>query len=160
MNTEIIRKVQKANMEKKLPELNVGDTVEVETIIRDGDKQRIQIFKGIIIAIKNGGNDRTFTVRKISYGVGVEKIFPMYSTNIASIKVLKHAAVRRSKLYYMRKRIGKAAMKLKAGDAVAPIEHEAEAQIADVSEDSSTTEVVSEAAEVAVTESTTEATKE
>jgi large subunit ribosomal protein L19 len=156
MNTELIRKVQKSNMEKKVPELNVGDTVEVETIIRDGDKQRIQIFKGIIIAIKNSGNDKTFTVRKISYGVGVEKIFPMYSTNIASIKVLKHAAVRRSKLYYMRKRIGKAAMKLKAGDAVAPVEHEAEAQAIEVSEELPVTEAV----EAAATENASETAKE
>jgi large subunit ribosomal protein L19 len=124
MNTEILKKVQQTNLDKKIPDVQVGDTVEVDTIIRDGDKKRIQVFKGMVIAIKGSGTDKTFTVRKISYGVGVEKILPMYSTNISAIRVKKHAKVRRAKLFYMRKRIGKAAMKLKAGDGLLASEPE------------------------------------
>lgn len=126
MNIKLLRKIQAKSMDKDVPEVAVGDTVEVATIIRDGNKQRIQKFKGMIIAIKGSGTDKTMTVRKISYGVGVEKILPIYSTNIQSIKVLKHAKVRRSKLYYMRDRIGKAAMKLKPGAPVVVVTGKAE----------------------------------
>jgi large subunit ribosomal protein L19 len=108
---------------KARPELQVGDTVVVETIIRDGDKKRIQKFQGIIISMKGHGLSKTFTVRKISYGVGVEKIFPLHSANVANITILKHAKVRRSKLYYLRDRIGKAATFLKPGKAVKPSEN-------------------------------------
>lgn len=122
----LIRKIQSKAMDKKVPELRVGDTIEVATIIRDGNKQRIQKFKGIIISIQGAGTNKTITVRKISYGIGVEKILPVYSTNIQSIEVLKHAKVRRAKLFYMRDRIGKAAMKLKPGAAVMVEEGKAE----------------------------------
>lgn len=100
------------------PKIEVGDTIVVENIIREGDKKRIQKFEGIIIAINGSGVSKSITVRKISYGVGVEKIFPLHSPNIAKIQVLKHAKVRRSKLYYLRDRIGKAATYLKKGKPV------------------------------------------
>lgn len=100
------------------PEVNVGDTVVIDTVIRDGDKKRIQKFKGIVIATKGKGITKTFTVRKISYGIGVEKIFPFYSPNIEGIEIIKHSKVRRSKLYYLRDRVGKAATTLKAGKDV------------------------------------------
>lgn len=143
MNTELMQKIQKKYM-KNVPELQVGDTVEVHTIIRDGDKQRIQKFKGLVISINGKGLDTTFTVRKISYGVGVEKIFPLHSTNISKIEVLKHANVRRSKLYYLRNRIGKAAMKLKDGAEVVPVEHAVEADELELKDEAVETEPVEE----------------
>jgi len=116
MNTEVISKIS-TNLPKR-PEIKVGDTVSLSTVIRDGDKKRIQKFKGIVIAKKGKGSSSTITVRKISYGIGVEKIFPVYSPNIEKIEILKHANVRQSKLYYLRERIGKAATLLKAGKDV------------------------------------------
>jgi len=116
------------------PKIEVGDTIVVENIIREGDKKRIQKFEGIIIAINGSGVSKSITVRKISYGVGVEKIFPLHSPNIAKIQVLKHAKVRRSKLYYLRDRIGKAATYLKKGKPVVASEGivEKEAQTEEV----------------------------
>lgn len=123
MSDQIIKKFSEKHNTKKIPVIKIGDTVVVDTIIRDGDKQRIQKYKGLVIAMSGKGADRTFTVRKISYGVGVEKILPLYSTNISKIEVLKHSTVRRAKLFYLRGRVGKAAMKLKPGEAVTPEEH-------------------------------------
>ncbi|BCX14289.1 MAG: hypothetical protein KatS3mg085_821 [Candidatus Dojkabacteria bacterium] len=121
MNNKVIEfETQNA---KSVPQVQIGDTVVVHTIIRDGNKTRIQKFKGLIIAMSGKGVSKTFTVRKISYGVGVEKIFPLYSTNIEKIEILKHAKVRRSKLYFLRNRVGKKAMKLKKGDVVEPHEN-------------------------------------
>lgn len=119
MNTEKIAKVT-AKFYKdssKVEEFKVGDTVEVETIIRDGDKQRKQLFKGLVIAIKGKGLGRTFTVRKISYGIGVEKIFPVNSPNVAKVKLVRAGKPRRAKLYYLRERVGKKALKVKEGKA-------------------------------------------
>ncbi len=94
---------------KEIPPFRIGDTVSVSTIIKEGEKQRIQIFTGVVIARKRGGNRETFTVRKISYGVGVEKVFPIHSPLVDDIKVNKHGVVRRAKLYYLRDKKGKAA---------------------------------------------------
>lgn len=132
MNTELIKKIENANSTKAIPDIKIGDSVEVKNIIRDKDKKRIQKFAGIVIAIQGKGNSKTFTVRKISYGVGVEKIFPLYSTNIESITINKHAKVRRSKLYFLRDRVGKAAMKLKMGKDVLDSENEVMVSEADV----------------------------
>lgn len=123
-----IEQLEKQFARKDLPNFKVGDTVEVQTIIREGDKQRFQKFKGVVIAIHGSGSRKTFTVRKISYGVGVEKIFPWNSTNIAGIEVIKSGSVRRSRIFYMRSRIGKLAMKIKPGQPAPVIEHAAEAQ--------------------------------
>lgn len=104
--------------QRKVANFTVGDTVAVHTIIREGDKKRIQIFKGLVISIANKGISKSFTVRKISYGVGVEKIFPMHSTNIEKIELLKQGEVRRAKLFYLRDRVGKAALKVKPGKPI------------------------------------------
>ncbi|KXK09322.1 MAG: 50S ribosomal protein L19 [Candidatus Dojkabacteria bacterium] len=101
---------------KQTPHFEVGDTIAVHNIVREGDKKRIQIFKGIVLAIKGDGLGRTFTVRKISNGIGVEKIFPLHSPNISKIEVLKSGKVRSSKIYYMRKRVGKKALKVSEGE--------------------------------------------
>lgn len=123
MNTEVINKID-SKYHVARPEIKVGDTVVVDTVIRDGEKKRIQKFKGIVIAIKGSGASKTFTVRKISYGVGVEKIFPFYSPNVAQIEIVKHSNVKRSKLYFLRDRIGKAATYLRPGRDVKPEENE------------------------------------
>lgn len=106
---EMVDLIEKEHMRLDLPETNVGDNVRVYTKILEGDKERIQVFEGIIIR-KRGGNTRaTFTVRKVSYGVGIEKIFPMHSHLIDKIEILSKSKVRRSKLYYLRNLKGKAA---------------------------------------------------
>ena len=93
---------------KEVPAFNVGDTVKVHVKIKEGDKSRIQIFEGTVIAKKHGGINETFTVRRISYGVGVERTFPVNSPKIAKIEVTRRGKVRRAKLYYLRDRVGKA----------------------------------------------------
>lgn len=94
---------------KELTEFNVGDTVKVYVKVVEGDKERIQPFQGVVIARKGSGARETFMVRKISFGVGVEKIFPVFSPNINKIEVVKQGSVRRAKLYYIREKKGKAA---------------------------------------------------
>lgn len=100
---------------KDHPEFRPGDTVKVHVRIREGDKERIQIFEGVVIAQRHGGSRASFTVRKISYGVGVERVFPLHSSSIDKIEVVGSGKVRRAKLYYLRKLQGKAA-RLKARD--------------------------------------------
>jgi len=94
---------------KEIADFNVGDTVKVYVKVVEGDKERIQPFQGVVIARKGSGARETFMVRKISFGVGVEKIFPVYSPNISKIEVIKRGSVRRAKLYYIREKKGKAA---------------------------------------------------
>ena len=101
--------VEKKYMEKEMPEFRSGDTVRVSVRIQEGEKFRIQAFEGVVIAIKRRGLQSTFTVRKVSFGYGVERIFPIYSPMIEKIERLKRGRVRRAKLYYLRKRKGKAA---------------------------------------------------
>jgi len=96
-----------------IPEFHIGDTIAISVNVIEGDKERIQIFKGIVMGIKGGGISKTFRVRKISNGVGVERIFPFNSPRIAKVEVLKHGSVRRAKLYYLRGLTGKAATKIK-----------------------------------------------
>lgn len=142
MTDKIIQEFTKSQSSKKVPDIKPGMTVEVETIIRDGDKQRIQKFRGFVIAVKGSGSTKTFTVRKISYGIGVEKIFPIYSTNVGAIKILKMEPVRRSKLYFMRDRVGKSAMRVRKGRTVlVPEEGNVEDDISPVEE---TTETAAE----------------
>ena len=95
--------------DKKLPTFNSGDTVKVHLRVKEGEKERIQIFEGVCIARKNAGINSSFTVRKISYGEGIERILPLFSPQISKIEVVKTGSVRRSKLYYLRKRSGKSA---------------------------------------------------
>ena len=105
----IIDEIEKEQMERELPEFTPGDTVRVNVRIQEGGKERIQAFEGVVIRIRNRGVRSTCTVRKISFGYGVERIFPLYSPNIQSIERLKKGKVRRAKLYYLRQRRGKAA---------------------------------------------------
>ena len=91
------------------PVIRVGDTVKVHVKIREGERERIQVFEGTIIAKKGSGVSETFTVRRVSYGVGVERVFPVHSPNVAKVELVRSGKVRRSKLYYLRDRVGKAA---------------------------------------------------
>ena len=91
------------------PAIRVGDVVKVHVKIREGERERIQVFEGTIIAVKGSGVSSTFTVRRVSYGVGVERVFPVHSPNVAKVEVIRNGKVRRSKLYYLRDRVGKSA---------------------------------------------------
>ena len=106
---DLIKAIDAENMKTDLPVFNVGDTVKVGYNIIEGGKERIQNFEGIVIARRNGGIQESFTVRHISYGVGVEKTYPLHSPKIASITVVRKGKVRRAKLYYLRNLTGKAA---------------------------------------------------
>ena len=105
----IIEAINAESMKSEVPAFEVGDTVKVGYKIIEGNKERVQNFEGVVIAKKNGGISETFTVRHISYGVGVEKVYPLHSPKIASITVVKKGKVRRAKLYYLRGLTGKAA---------------------------------------------------
>ena len=104
-----LEKVEQSQMKKDLPPSQPGDTVRVHVIIKEGDKERIQVFEGTVIGLRRAGNHSTFTVRKISFGQGVERIFPLHSPTISKIEVVRSGRVRRAKLYYLRKLRGKAA---------------------------------------------------
>lgn len=99
----------KGQLKSEIPELNVGDTVRVSVRIKEGDRQRTQMFEGTIIARRGGGISESFTVRRISYGVGVERVFPVHSPNVEKVEIVRRGRVRRSRLYYLRGRVGKAA---------------------------------------------------
>lgn len=99
----------KDQLKAEIPELNVGDTVRVSVRIKEGDRQRTQVFEGTIISRRGGGISESFTVRRISYGVGVERVFPVHSPNVEKVEVVRRGHVRRSRLYYLRGRVGKAA---------------------------------------------------
>jgi len=101
--------MEKEQMRMDLPDFKSGDTVKVYTRVREGDKERIQVFEGVVIRKRRGKTGATFTVRKVSYGVGVERIFPLHSPAIEKIKIVSRGMVRRSRLYYLRKVAGKAA---------------------------------------------------
>lgn len=105
----IIEAIEQDYKRDDIPELRVGDTVKVYIKIKEGNKERIQMFEGYVLKMQNGGINRTFTVRKISSGVGVEKTFPIHSPMIDRVEVVRHGFVRRAKLNFMRQRTGKAA---------------------------------------------------
>src|SRR3977135_2715049 len=105
----IIKKVEDRGLRSDLPEFRVGDSVRVHVKVREGEKERVQAFEGVVIKINRGGNRAAFTVRKISYGVGVERIFPLHSPRLEKIQVLSRGRVRRARLYYLRDLSGKAA---------------------------------------------------
>lgn len=108
-----INLVTAGQIRNDIPAFHVGDTIAVSVNVIEGDKERIQVFKGIVMGIKGGGISKTFRVRKLSNGVGVERIFPINSPRIAKIEIAKHGSVRRAKLYYLRGLTGKAATKIK-----------------------------------------------
>ena len=106
---EIIRAIEQEQLRSDLPKFGPGDTVKVHIRVKEGKRERIQIFEGVVLKRQNGGVRETFTVRKISFGVGVEKIFPVHSPSIEKIEVTRKGKVRRAKLNYLRDRVGKAA---------------------------------------------------
>ena len=105
---DALQKITESCMKNELPSFEVGDTVRVQVKIKEGDKERLQAFEGTVIGIKKGGINSTFTVRRISHGCGVERVFPMHSPNVAEVTVTRKGRVRRSKLYYLRDQIGRA----------------------------------------------------
>ena len=115
MNAQaILDKIQSEQLKKEVPTFNVGDTVKVHTKVIEGGKERIQAFQGIVLARRGSGINASFTVRKISYGEGVERVFPLHSPAIDRVEIITEGRVRRAKLYYLRDRIGKSAVKVKA----------------------------------------------
>ncbi|MEJ2154562.1 MAG: 50S ribosomal protein L19 [Desulfobacteraceae bacterium] len=106
---EVIKKLEREQMRLDMPAFLPGDTVRVHVKIREGDKERIQVFQGVVISKRKGGMNATFTVRKVSYGVGVERIFPLHSPIIDKVEIVTRGRVRRAKIYYLRKLRGKAA---------------------------------------------------
>ena len=129
---DLVKVLSEQQLKSDLPELKIGDTVKVHAKIKEGNRERIQVFEGIIIAKKHAGVNQTVTVRRISYGVGVEKTFPVHSPNVAKFEVVRNGKVRRAKLYYLRGRVGKAAKiaekissksQTKTGSASSPFLH-------------------------------------
>ena len=106
---DIIRAIEQQQIKQDLPEFHVGDNVKVHYRITEGNRERIQVFEGDVIRRHGSSNRETFTVRKVSFGVGVERTFPVHSPKIEKIEVVRHGAVRRAKLYYLRDKVGKAA---------------------------------------------------
>ena len=106
---EIIKNIEAAQMKAEAPEFNVGDTVRVHGKIKEGNRERIQIFEGVVLKKQGGSNRETFTVRKTSNGIGVEKTWPLDSPNVEKVEVIRRGKVRRAKLNYLRQRVGKAA---------------------------------------------------
>ena len=106
---EIIRSIESAQLKTNIPQFAVGDTVRVQVKVVEGSRERLQAFEGTVIAKKHGGIAETFTVRRLSHGCGVERVFPIHSPNVASVELIRKGRVRRGKLYYLRGRVGKAA---------------------------------------------------
>ncbi|MGM9598376.1 MAG: 50S ribosomal protein L19 [Faecousia sp.] len=106
---DLMKALTSQYMKDELPEMNVGDTVRVHVRIKEGARERVQAFEGTIIARKHGGIEESITVRRMSYGVGCEKVFPVHSPNIVKVETVRRGKVRRAKLYYLRSRLGKAA---------------------------------------------------
>ncbi len=106
---DFLKEIAKDSLKEEVPSFEIGDTVRVDVNIREGDRERIQAFEGTVIARKGSSVAETFTVRRVSYGVGVERVFPIHSPNVKGVKVVRKGSVRRAKLYYLRDRVGKAA---------------------------------------------------
>ncbi|MCI5699857.1 MAG: 50S ribosomal protein L19 [Lachnospiraceae bacterium] len=106
---EIIKKIEAEQLKAEVPEFRVGDTVRVHGMIKEGNRERVQVFEGVVLKKQGGGNRATFTVRKSSNGVGVEKTWPLHSPNVVKVEVVRHGKVRRAKLTYLRQRTGKSA---------------------------------------------------
>jgi large subunit ribosomal protein L19 len=107
-NMDALKLIAQDSLKAEKPAFSVGDTVKVDVKIREGERERIQAFEGTVIAINGSGVTETFTVRRVSYGVGVERVFPVNSPNVADVKIVRYGKVRRAKLYYLRDRVGKA----------------------------------------------------
>lgn len=106
---DALKLISNSSLKSEVPVLNIGDTVKVHVRIAEGDKSRIQIFEGTIIAKKHGGINETFTVRRVAHGCGIERVFPVHSPVVEKVEIVRSGKVRRAKLYYLRDRVGKAA---------------------------------------------------
>ena len=106
---DAIKMISQESLKAEVPQFSIGDTVRVDVNIREGDRERIQQFEGTVIAKRHGGVAETFTVRRVAYGCGIERVFPLHSPNVEKVEVVRMGKVRRSKLYYLRDRVGKAA---------------------------------------------------
>lgn len=106
---DALKVITEGMLKEERPQVKIGDVVRVHVKIREGERERIQVFEGTVIARKGSGVSETFTVRRVSYGVGVERVFPVHSPNVAKVETVRVGKVRRSKLYYLRDRVGKAA---------------------------------------------------
>ncbi len=104
-----VEQLAASQLKENAPKVNIGETVKVHVKIREGERERVQIFEGTVIAKNNSGVSETFTVRRVAYGVGVERVFPVHSPNVEKVELVRKGKVRRSKLYYLRDRVGKAA---------------------------------------------------
>ena len=107
---DLIKELNKETLANETPRVQIGDTVRVHVKVKEGSRERIQVFEGTVIAKRHGGIEETITVRRISYGIGVEKVFPVHSPSIDTIEVVRNGSVRRAKLYYLRGRVGKGAL--------------------------------------------------
>ena len=154
---DIIKSIEHEQLKNKIPELKIGNTVRVHVKIKEGNKERIQVFEGIIIKKQGGGVNETFTVRKISYGVGVEKTFLVHSPLVEKVEVVRVGKVRRAKLYYLRDRVGKASKpKERIGARIENNEITIKEDLVEEPVEEATSEAVVE--EVATTETVTEET--
>ena len=106
---DLIKELNKETLANETPRVQIGDTVRVHVKVKEGSRERIQVFEGTVIAKRHGGIEETITVRRISYGIGVEKVFPVHSPSLDTIEVVRNGSVRRAKLYYLRGRVGKGA---------------------------------------------------
>ena len=106
---DALKLISESSMKSEVPAFEVGDTVKVHVRIKEGQKYRIQVFEGTVIAKRHGGIQETFTVRRVAHGCGIERVFPVHSPGVDKVEVVRHGKVRRSKLYYLRDRVGKAA---------------------------------------------------
>ena len=106
---EALKIIEQGSIKAETPQFNIGDTVRVSVNIREGQRERIQMFEGTVIGKKGSGVSETFTVRRVSYGVGIERVFPLHSPAVDKVELVRHGKVRRAKLYYLRDRVGKAA---------------------------------------------------
>ena len=106
---DILKELTNDMLKTDVPNIEIGSTVKVHVRIKEGEKERIQVFEGTVIAKNNSGIAETFTVRRVSYGVGVERVFPLHSPNVAKVELVRKGKIRRAKLYYLRDRVGKAA---------------------------------------------------
>lgn len=135
---DVIKSIEHEQLKNKVPDIRIGDTVRVHQRIKEGNRQRIQVFEGIVIKKQNGGLNETFTVRRVAYGVGVEKTFLLHSPLVEKVEVVRVGKARRAKLYYLRDRVGKAAKtkedigaNLKRNDIVVKEEVPVEAPVAE-----------------------------
>ena len=161
---DIIKSIEHEQLKNKVPELKVGNTVKVHVRVKEGNRERIQVFEGIIIKVQGGGVNQTFTVRRISYGVGVEKTFLVHSPTVEKIEVVRVGKARRAKLFYLREKLGKSAKtKEQIGARIETkeivLKEEMTEETAKASEAETETPVVEEATDT-VTEETTEEVKE